>query len=645
MRLAARTLLALAPVVAIDVVAVDPARAQSVPTNFVVDTLLSSGLTAPTDFCFLPDGRMLIANRPGAVSLWINGSNTSSIIGTVPNVEVGQERALLSVAADPLFPINGFIYVWYASTADNFMHLDRFTCTGDLANSISTNLTINVASRRVIIASVPDVNFNHNGGSTRFGPDGKLYQSFGDDAQTCTSQVLTSQLGALLRMDVSQLGPAAGTTPPTFAQLNPGDNPLSANTDFSQLVLCYGLRNPVRYTIDPTTGNLYIGDVGQNAHEEYDEYIYQPGALQLVNFGWPWREGNFAYTGASCGGTQPSGMVGPIVDVPQAGTGWLSSMGGPRYHNRGGQFDFGAAYEGIAFYGDYFAGQIRVLQNTGGTWAPAPAFPGQPSATNWAQNIIGLVSYDVGPDGAIYAVQQAGTYSTSGGFLKRIRPLGPVNGIVLVSGGGQAGPAGEPFPQPVVVQVNDPLGGPLPGGTVNFTVSGPATLSTTNPVIADGSGRAQTSVTGLTIAGGPITVTASTPGNPTPVSASLFARKITLTRASGLLVLQVTNTSPVSPVSVPFVIMCSAPGIAPLPTPIGPICTDPYNPFTFVIEDSIGLFNFVTLSGSGAVGNPGISKIYNLPVGALAGVTLWFQGVGLDPVAGPVRTNCEIKTL
>src|SRR5262245_18404423 len=147
MRLAARTLLALAPVVAIDVFAIDVVtsghvRAQSVPTNFVVDTLLSSGLTAPTDFCFLPDGRMLIANRQGAVSLWINGSSTSSIIGTVPNVEFGQERALLSVAADPLFATNGYVYVWYASTADSFMHLDRFTCTGDLANASSTNLTI-----------------------------------------------------------------------------------------------------------------------------------------------------------------------------------------------------------------------------------------------------------------------------------------------------------------------------------------------------------------------------------------------------------------------------------------------------------------------------------------------------------------------
>lgn len=102
--------------------------AQTVPTGFTVDTLISTGLTAPNDFCFLPDGRILIANRPGGVTIYPNGATAT--IGTVPGVEVGSERALLSVAADPQFATNGYIYVWYSSSADAFMHLDRFTCTG-----------------------------------------------------------------------------------------------------------------------------------------------------------------------------------------------------------------------------------------------------------------------------------------------------------------------------------------------------------------------------------------------------------------------------------------------------------------------------------------------------------------------------------
>jgi glucose/arabinose dehydrogenase len=405
--------------------------AQSVPSGFAVQTLVSSGLTAPNDFCFLPDGRILFANRPGGVSVYAGGSLAT--VGTVPNVETGQERALLGIAADPGFATNGYVYVWYSSLVDAFMHLDRFTCTGDLANAASTNLTFNPATRRVILANVPDNAFNHNGGSPRFGPDGMLYQSIGDDASGCQAQLTNTQQGALLRMDVSQLGPAAGTTPPTFAQLNPGNNPLSANTDFSQLLIAHGLRNPVRMTIDPVTNNLYIGDVGQNAHEEYTEYVYQQGGLQLVNFGWPWREGNFAYS--TCTGTQPPGLVPPLVDIPQT-QGWLSVMGGPRYRNRGGQFDFGPSYEGKAFYGDYFAGQIRMLQNAGGTWSPAPAVTGQPTPTNWAQGIVGLVSYDVGPDGALYLLQHPTTYATAGGFLKRIVPTSALASATVRTGAG-----------------------------------------------------------------------------------------------------------------------------------------------------------------------------------------------------------------
>ena len=146
-----------------------------------------------------------------------------------------------------------------------------------------------------------------------------------------------------------------------------------------------------------------------------------------------------------------------------------------RYRNQGGTYDFGAGYEGCAFYLDYFAGQVRRLVNTG-TWVAAPSVPGQPDATNWGTNFIACCSFRQGPDGAIYFLQHTGTYATTGGSLKRVRPLGPVNSTVVVSGGGQVGPAGEAFTQPLVARVLNPQGQPLPGGQVNFTVSGNATL-------------------------------------------------------------------------------------------------------------------------------------------------------------------------
>lgn len=605
--------------------------AQTVPTGFMVDTLVSSGLATPNDHCFLPDGRCLIANSAGSVAIYAGTSTAAPTIGTVPNVESGGERGLLSIAADPGFATNGQIYVYYSSTQDSFMHLDRFTCTGDLANPASTNVQFAAASRHVLLGALPDNAGNHNGGSVRFGPDGMLYLTVGDDANMCAAQSLTSQVGCLLRLDVSQRPAGGSLVLPTFAALDPGTNPGSAASDFSQLVIAHGLRNPFRAEIDPLTGNVYIGDVGAGAVEEYSEYVYPSvGSLPLVNFGWPWREGNQA--GFSCGGTQPPGLVDPIAAVSH-GAGWQSVMGGARYRNLGGQYDLGAAYEGNAFFLDYFAGQLRRLVNTG-TWAPAPPVPGQPDATNWGTGFTNVTSLRLGPDGGLWLTKHDNT-------LRRVRLLGPVPSINAISGGGQRAPAGDPFPLPLVARVFDPAGNPLAGGAVNFAVSGAATLSTTNPVLADANGFAQTSATSLPTANGPITVTATTPGAITQATFPLFARKITVTPAGNLLVLSINNQTSAIPATVPYVVMLSFPGSPTLPTIIGPLCIDPSYALAIVIEDGTGIFNFVSFSGTGGTGTPSLTKIYTLPPGLFAGQLMRFQAIGFDALTGWFRTNCE----
>ena len=102
-----------------------------------------------------------------------------------------------------------------------------------------------------------------------------LYLSMGDDATGgCPAQLTTSSLGCVMRMNVATLPPGGSLTPPTASSLDPGDNPLSANTDISQLVIAHGLRNPFRMEIDQLTGSLYIADVGQVTEEEYTEYVY-----------------------------------------------------------------------------------------------------------------------------------------------------------------------------------------------------------------------------------------------------------------------------------------------------------------------------------------------------------------------------------
>ena len=615
------------------------APAQSVPTGFVVDTVIGTGLTAPMDFCWLNDGRILIANRAGGISLWAGAAPVT--VGTVPNVESGGERGLLSLTVDPNFAVNGYLYVYYSSTADSFMHVDRFTCTGDLANPNSTLVSFAASSRRVVLGAIPDSAFNHNGGSLRFHPDGMLYLSIGDDAASCSApQSLTSSLGCIMRLDVSTLPAGGSTVAPTFSSLDPGTNPLSANTDVSQLVLAHGLRNPVRFEIDQVTGNLYIADVGQNAVEEYSEYVYPSvGGLPLVNFGWPFREGNNTYGG--CGGTAPPGLVAPIAAVLQSSSGWASVFAGPRYRNQGQPYDFGAAYEGNAFYYDFFTGELRRLVNTG-TWVAAPAVQGQPSPVNWGAGFSGTTAMRQGPDGGLWFSANTSTAPSNGGSLRRIRLLGPTNSVTAISGGGQVVPAGEAFPTPIVARVFDTNNNPLPGGTINFTVAGGATLSTTNPVTADANGFAQTTATS-NASGGAATVTASTPGSQTNGTFALFGRKLTVTPAGTLLVVGATNTTTATPPTVPYILMMSFPGSPILPTIIGPICTDPGYALTVVLEDGTGAFGGISFSGSGAIGSPGKSWIYTVPAGILTGQLMKFQAVGLDPITGWFRTNCETR--
>src|SRR5262245_59425062 len=120
----------ISPLLWMPCVLASAAGAQVVPTGFVVETLvMTSGLASPNDCCFLPDGRCLVVGARGAVWVYAGPSVGLAQIGTVPAVEYTGERGLLSIAADPAFAANGYVYVWYSSTADAFMHLDRFTCT------------------------------------------------------------------------------------------------------------------------------------------------------------------------------------------------------------------------------------------------------------------------------------------------------------------------------------------------------------------------------------------------------------------------------------------------------------------------------------------------------------------------------------
>jgi hypothetical protein len=158
-------------------------------------------------------------------------------------------------------------------------------------------------------------------------------------------QSLTTLLGKMLRIRVDATGPYT----------IPAGNP-NLGTGARREIWAYGLRNPWRFSFDRANGDLYIGDVGQNAWEEID---YQPAALGGgANYGWPWWEGAHRYRT----GTARTGDTKPIAEYSHAG-GQCSVTGG--YVYRGTKI---SALSGFYLFGDYCAGRIWTLVRLGGRW-------------------------------------------------------------------------------------------------------------------------------------------------------------------------------------------------------------------------------------------------------------------------------------
>lgn len=596
------------------------------------------GQAQPTDLAFLPGGRALVTTKTG--NIWLFADNAMHSLGSIPNVHPSGERGLLSIAADPGFTRNGYVYVYYLHTAGHG-RLERFTCTGDLASPNSATLAMSAASGRLIIGPLPDATPHHKGGSLRFGPDGMLFMSIGDDGNPCDAQDVHSQRGCLLRMDVSGLSPAARQTAPTYLEVDPGDNPMSGDNGFCSLLIAHGLRNPFRMEIDPQSGDIFLGDVGADLEEELSVYSYSRGALKLTNFGWPWREGLTAGPYA-CSGTPPAGMRDPITTELNGAAD--SIMAGALYRNGGGSFDFGSEYEGNLFYMDWFQGYTRrIAPGPAGAWGPAAAAAGQPSPSNWAQLMPWSAALRQGPDGALWFVENA-FWAQPEARLARLRPTNlPTRSVTAVSGGTQIGAAASTFAAPFIVEVRDANGQPVAGASVGVEVLGPAELISHPLHTSDANGRVSINVRALDQSG-PITVLASTPGASSRAVAEMFSRRLSVTTTPSQLEVRVDNATGATPANVYYFVTMSLGASAPMITPIGTLNINPYDPTNLVIEDATGLFNFVSYSGLGGVGDPSLVRTYLLPPGLLTGFTAKIEAAGFDALTGWFVTNLAVAS-
>lgn len=306
---------------AVAALSVSYAEAVVVPPNFVVENAVPNvTFEIPTRIAFLPDGRMLVAEKRGRVWMVANGvRNPVPFWESEDEVLNEGDRGLLAVAADPGFATNRRVYFLYVvdpdtngvdSDTDSFGRLTRYTV------STTNPDVVDMSSRTVLIgtgwADAPVVgSTSHSAGDLGFGRDGSLFVSFGDGAHftgvdaggldpplfepgraspledigAFRAQWIGSLSGKILRID-----PGTGHGYPS----NPfwDGNPLSVESR----VWCYGLRNPFRFARRPGTGHtdpslgqpgtLYIGDVGWQFWEEHD--VARTGGL---NFGWPCYEG------------------------------------------------------------------------------------------------------------------------------------------------------------------------------------------------------------------------------------------------------------------------------------------------------------------------------------------------------------------
>jgi hypothetical protein len=383
--------------------------AVAAPGTFVQSIpILTTGLSSPIGVTNAGDGsgRLFVVERCGQIRIVENGTLRSTPflnLGASPGTGViscGGERGLLGLAFHPSYETNGLFYVYYTRSGDGAITIARYQVSGD-PNVAGTAGTV------LLTIPHPD-QANHNGGALAFGPDGYLYIGTGDGGGGGdpyeSGQNLTKLLGKILRINVD-------ATDPGLNYAIPATNPFAGATAGADEIWAYGVRNPWRITFDPD-GNLFIGDVGQNAFEEID---FGPAGIGGRNYGWDCREAAHTYNdtqdivnmppvfNADCGGKT---FVDPILEYDHSLG--CSVTGGYVFRNLPSHSFFGNY-----IYSDFCSGRIwRGIPNGGGGWT-SQQLPVTAS--------FGVSSFGESESGRLY-VAYLGSGTSADGSLRWLAP-------------------------------------------------------------------------------------------------------------------------------------------------------------------------------------------------------------------------------
>ena len=369
----------------------------SLPSGFQ-SLAVVSGLNFPTDFAFLPDGRILIAEKSGLIRIAINGSVQSTpFIDLRDQVNDYWDRGMLSVAVDPNFGSNGYVYFLFTYESDESNYsgpktgrLIRVTASGNTANPatelviLGTQVGDSCDNMPAGVDCIPSDGPSHSTGGMRFAADGTLFLTLGEgaDFNASTPQALRAQ-------DLDSLGGKVVRITATGQGLSSNPHWTGNPNDNRSKIWASGLRNAYRFSIRPTDGVPYVGDVGWVSWEEVN------AAEAGANLGWPCYEGNGqqgAYSSeAVCQQLYAAGTATPPVIFWGHSSGGAAVTGGVFYTGQ----NYPAEYQGGYFYGDYARNVIEWAQISAGHTVQSGPFTFEDSAN-------GPVDFEIGPDSDLY---------------------------------------------------------------------------------------------------------------------------------------------------------------------------------------------------------------------------------------------------
>ena len=311
----------------------------------------ASGFDRPVDITHCGDSRIFVVEQDGIIWTYDSlGNRLDTFLYIDPRVNSSaNEQGLLGLAFHPQYAENGYFFVYYTKNNGGATQVSRFSVRPNNPNEADPDSELS-------ILTTPQPYNNHNGGSLKFGPDGHLYIGLGDggsggDPQG-NGQKKTTFLGKILRINVDNSSLDAPYEVPA-------DNPFVGQSDYLSEIWSLGWRNPWRFSFDRLTGDMWVGDVGQNAREEVDFELAGMGGL---NYGWRCYEGSNTYNTANC--ESASAYVQPAFSYVNPSIG-CSITGGFIY--RGQKYP---DLYGIYLNADYCSGRIwGTRRNANGTFS------------------------------------------------------------------------------------------------------------------------------------------------------------------------------------------------------------------------------------------------------------------------------------